>query len=234
MGYQKMIMDIASNIKAIRKAKGITPTMMAKELGIEATNYPRLENRGNQLTYSNLEKISKALGLTVVELITWEGELKKPVIDNALHHRVKELETQLSVYEENRDYRAQEEEYTNAIFFYLLDNVLWDIAYNYNIMTHEEAEKYGIIVAKDVRLWLSEFYWESEDGTHPYAVDLLPENQMNRVLDIFFRLVWVREIIGRTKSLDWFSAKLEEWEDTAGYTHREYYTYKGDVPDLPK
>lgn len=66
-------MDIASNIKAIRKARGITPTMMAKELGIEATNYPRLENRGNQLTFNNLEKISKALRVSVVELITWGG-----------------------------------------------------------------------------------------------------------------------------------------------------------------
>lgn len=65
-------MDIASNIKAIRKVKGITPTMMAKELGIEVTNYPKFENRGNQLTYNNLERISNALGVTVVELITWE------------------------------------------------------------------------------------------------------------------------------------------------------------------
>jgi len=229
-------MNIADKIKAVRRVKGITPSMMAKELGIEVTNYPRLENRGDQLTYTNIERISKALGLTVVELITWEEETKRPVIDNAtkLHHRVKELEKQISIYEENRTYKAEEQEDTTALFFYLLDNILWDIAYNYNIMTQEEAEKYGIIVAKDVKLWLSEFYWTTEDGTHPYATDLLPEDQMNRVLDIFFRLTWVREIICRTKSLDWFTEKLEEWEETAGLAHREYLTYKGDVPELPK
>ncbi|WP_288423557.1 helix-turn-helix transcriptional regulator [uncultured Spirosoma sp.] len=79
-------MDIASNIKAVRKAKGITPTMMAKELGIEATNYPKFENRSNQLTYNNLEKISNALGITVIELLTWGEEkpqtLNQPNLDN--------------------------------------------------------------------------------------------------------------------------------------------------------
>lgn len=86
MRYTIWIMDIASNIKAVRKAKGITPTMMAKELGIEATNYPKFENRSNQLTYNNLEKISNALGITVIELLTWGEEkpqtLNQPNLDN--------------------------------------------------------------------------------------------------------------------------------------------------------
>lgn len=90
-------MDIASNIKAIRRAKGITPTMMAKELGIEASNYPKFENRGNQLTYSNLEKISDALGVTVVELITWENRQELTSTGGAskqdLQDKIKELTT---------------------------------------------------------------------------------------------------------------------------------------------
>lgn len=88
-------MDIANNIKAIRKARGITPTMMAKELGIEATNYPKFENRGNQLTYSNLEKISSALGVTVVELITWgdsrEATQGDRLSNKELQDKIKEL-----------------------------------------------------------------------------------------------------------------------------------------------
>ncbi|GAB3976027.1 hypothetical protein GCM10028806_34910 [Spirosoma terrae] len=94
-------MNIADKIKAIRKAKGITPTMMAKELGIEATNYPRFENRGNKLTYDNIESISKALGVTVIELLTW-GESQKPINGDtsfkdtdSLNARIDELEERI-------------------------------------------------------------------------------------------------------------------------------------------
>jgi transcriptional regulator with XRE-family HTH domain len=90
-------MNISDKIKAVRRAKGITPTIMAKELGIEATNYPRLENRGNQLTYANLEKISKALGISVIELLTWEDNVTpvdtQPIQESkTLAKRVLELE----------------------------------------------------------------------------------------------------------------------------------------------
>lgn len=91
-------MDVASNIKAVRKAKGITPTMMAKELGIEATNYPKFENRGNQLTYNNLERICSALGITVIELLSWDNDGDFPRTEKSMsmkeaHERIKELTT---------------------------------------------------------------------------------------------------------------------------------------------
>lgn len=93
-------MSIAEKIKAVRKAKGITPSHIASVLGIEVTNYPRLENRGNKLTYEYIEKIAGALGVLPVELLTW-GEDKTADTDSNsdashLRERVSELEEQVA------------------------------------------------------------------------------------------------------------------------------------------
>ncbi|OIN58641.1 helix-turn-helix domain-containing protein [Arsenicibacter rosenii] len=67
-------MNIAEKIKAIRKSKGITPTIMAKALDIEPTNYPRLENRGDRLSYEYLVRIVGALGISMSEFLSWGEE----------------------------------------------------------------------------------------------------------------------------------------------------------------
>lgn len=238
-------MNIADKIKAVRRAKGITPTIMARELGIEATNYPRLENRGNQLTYNNIEKISSALGLTVIELLTWdEGQQAATTSDENIDRliaRIKELEKQVELYDENRSLKSKELESTRFWFSYLLDNVIWDIAYNYDIMSSEEAKEYGVLLDEDLRLWMGEDYWEVKDE-HPYAIDTLREEQLKQALDILFSLVWVRDIIEKELTMEWFRLKLREWlndgstpsifDSSSLYKYQTFYTYKGDTPEL--
>src|SRR4051812_39481138 len=101
-------MSISDKIKAVRKAKGITPTVMARELGIEATNYPRLENRGNRLTYENLEAISKALDITVIELLTWGEQTKGTEVQP---QETKKLEKDISRLEELLEYQRDKIKY---------------------------------------------------------------------------------------------------------------------------
>ncbi|MFD1142166.1 helix-turn-helix domain-containing protein [Larkinella insperata] len=62
-------MNIAENIKAIRESKGIKQSELARALGVEPTNYPRIEKRDKRLTIEMLEKIAKALGVSVYELL---------------------------------------------------------------------------------------------------------------------------------------------------------------------
>ncbi|QHV99299.1 helix-turn-helix domain-containing protein [Spirosoma endbachense] len=116
-------MSISDKIKAVRKAKGITPTVMARELGIEATNYPRLENRGNRLTYENLEAISKALGITVIELLTWGEEIKEPIVRP---EETKKLEKDISRIEELLDYQRDKIKYFKTVIAKFVIESAWE------------------------------------------------------------------------------------------------------------
>ena len=82
-------MDISKNIKAVREGKRITQSEIARKLGIEPTNYPRLEKRGNRLTIEQLEEIAGALGVGLLELLTGEPPA---VADGG---RVQELEARV-------------------------------------------------------------------------------------------------------------------------------------------
>lgn len=83
-------MDISKNIKAIREERKISQSEIARRLGIEPTNYPRMEKRGDKLTVEQLGRIAGALGVSVVELLTGEPQA---VQDS---ERVKELESRVN------------------------------------------------------------------------------------------------------------------------------------------
>lgn len=67
-------MSISENIQRIRQERGIPQAKVAELIGMERTNYFRLEKRGNKLTIEQLEKIGQALGVTVIELLRGEPE----------------------------------------------------------------------------------------------------------------------------------------------------------------
>ncbi len=73
-----MTMNISENIKKIREQKRISQTELAKRLGVEPTNYPRLEKRGNNLTYNYIELFAKALEVSVAELLGINNPLTIP------------------------------------------------------------------------------------------------------------------------------------------------------------
>lgn len=82
-------MGISENIKRIREEKGISQSKFAELIGMERTNYFRLEKRGNKLTIEQLEKIADALGVTVIELLTGEAQKAQD------SEREKELEAEV-------------------------------------------------------------------------------------------------------------------------------------------
>lgn len=97
-------MDVSKNIRAARTEKGITQVDIARQLGIERTNYHRLENRGNKLTIEQATAIAQALNMSLIELLTW-GDIEKNERSqtNGNHesvNRVKEISPTLSIVQE--------------------------------------------------------------------------------------------------------------------------------------
>lgn len=62
-------MDIGEKIKAIRKEKRVSQAEIAKLLNVTQATYSHLENRGSKLTLEQIEKIAKALDVSLFELL---------------------------------------------------------------------------------------------------------------------------------------------------------------------
>ncbi|RCR67450.1 helix-turn-helix domain-containing protein [Larkinella punicea] len=62
-------MDVTKNIKAMREKKGLRQADLAEKLGMERSNYSRLEKRGNDLSIRQIEEIANAMGVSFFELL---------------------------------------------------------------------------------------------------------------------------------------------------------------------
>ncbi|GAB3992006.1 hypothetical protein GCM10028807_24070 [Spirosoma daeguense] len=95
-------MDLYENIKALRAAKGVSQAEIARKLEIDPSAYHRLEHRGNKISIEQAESIASALGVSLIELLTW-GQRKDDYKDNSeakdeikpYQERINELEDRL-------------------------------------------------------------------------------------------------------------------------------------------
>jgi transcriptional regulator with XRE-family HTH domain len=69
-------MSIGDNIKRIRTAKSLSQKEVLTVANLDAAQYSRIENGKTDPTVSTLEKIAKALGVSLAELFTTEKDLK--------------------------------------------------------------------------------------------------------------------------------------------------------------
>ena len=63
--------NILKNIETIRKEKHIKQEEIAAQLGIKQSSYSSYITRESDITYSRMLQISKILGVSVIDLITW-------------------------------------------------------------------------------------------------------------------------------------------------------------------
>ncbi|MFN8344041.1 MAG: helix-turn-helix transcriptional regulator [Spirosomataceae bacterium] len=88
--------SITERIRKIREEKGISKAKMSDALEIDPSNYNRYEKQGKDWTVSQIQKIAVALGITVIELLTGEGQkVEESEKVKALEKRVEELEQSL-------------------------------------------------------------------------------------------------------------------------------------------
>lgn len=78
--HQRYIpMHIGKNIKKIREQKGILQKEVATASGIHASNYSKIEKGEREPSIEALDKIAKLFGMTVDEVIHFEGKVPKEV-----------------------------------------------------------------------------------------------------------------------------------------------------------
>ena len=73
-------MDLNQKIKILRLSKNYTQNYMADELGIDPTNYSRLERGESKIPIERLKKIATILGTDINEFLA--SELKKEELDS--------------------------------------------------------------------------------------------------------------------------------------------------------
>lgn len=134
-------MDISENIKIIREGRKVKQSDLARSLGIEPTNYPRLEKRGNKLSIEQLNAIADGLGVSLLELITGG----KPL--NGLNNDGKTISTNQSesaIECSELKKRIKELETLNRANERYIDLVISTLNYHFNSAFHSIAERYDI------------------------------------------------------------------------------------------
>ncbi len=87
------IMDLGTNIRKIRDAKGLSSKEVALSCKMDPAQYSRIENNKTDPALSSLVKIAKALGISIAELFSAD-EVFKDVnsIDKTLMEKVSLIE----------------------------------------------------------------------------------------------------------------------------------------------
>ena len=86
-------MDIAIKIKKIREAKGMTAKQVISAVDMGAAMYSRIENGKTEPSLSTLEKIAKALGVSLAEFFNDDNKLDDiNSFDASLMEKVKTID----------------------------------------------------------------------------------------------------------------------------------------------
>ena len=84
-----MAMDISQKIKELRKAKGLSQTQLAQLIGVSQSAINYFENRGNELTISQLQKITEVMGVSWRDILS-EEESPKTEITSSENEKLEE------------------------------------------------------------------------------------------------------------------------------------------------
>ncbi|AXE17881.1 hypothetical protein DR864_09125 [Runella rosea] len=133
-------MNIETRIKEIRESKRIKLAEVAAVLEVDVSNYSKLEKRGSKLSIEQLEKIAKALDVTLIEILSGKPQNSEPSQnEKALQKQNEELKKRVEGLEDalkdkeliNRNLTEKLticEEYLNEI----LEGLFTDIAIEEN------------------------------------------------------------------------------------------------------
>lgn len=91
-------MNIGENIQHLRVAKGLLQADMAEKIGMDKSTYSRIEKKGNKIDFEEILKISKALDVTVYELISATKDDKTQQLES----RLSEIENELQQTEREK------------------------------------------------------------------------------------------------------------------------------------
>ncbi len=102
-------MNIGENIKKIRSAKKLSQKEVAVSLKMDPAQYSRIEAGKSDPYFSTIEKIAKALGVEVADLVTGE-DMDVNTADKSLMEKLRYIELL--------------EEKERSAFFVMLDSLI--------------------------------------------------------------------------------------------------------------
>ncbi|QTE21038.1 helix-turn-helix domain-containing protein [Polaribacter cellanae] len=118
---------ISDNIKRMREAKGLSQKEVISAISMGAAQYSRIENGKTDPSISTVEKIAKALGVTMAELFTDANDLKEiNSLNKTLIERVTLIDT-LTKEEQKTIFTILDAFISKRKFKSTLKNVLKDI-----------------------------------------------------------------------------------------------------------
>ena len=87
-------MDIGLNIRRLREDRSIKQSEIADLIGMHRSNYSKIEKGEREPTIQALDKIARLFGMTVDQIIHYEGELPKDVTleDKTTNEKLKLIE----------------------------------------------------------------------------------------------------------------------------------------------
>lgn len=88
-------MNLSEHIRQAREDRRLRKSDVAKLLNTDASNYNKLEQRGNALTIIQATEIAEALGMDLIELLTYGSEPKQEKADQQLTEQVIGLQARL-------------------------------------------------------------------------------------------------------------------------------------------
>ena len=92
-------MDIIDNIKKIRAEKGLNQLDIALAIGCSDSNWSKIENGKQLLKVNQLSKIADALGVSVVDLITYP----KKFVDSSTIENYERISVTFEISPDKRD-----------------------------------------------------------------------------------------------------------------------------------
>lgn len=100
-------MEIGEKIKQIRKDKGLQQKAVALEVGLDQSNYNKVENGKREPSLEVLQKLSTILGVSIDELLSPENNKKPSIVtieDKTISEKIRLME-QLEEEDKNVLYR---------------------------------------------------------------------------------------------------------------------------------
>ncbi len=69
MSKSKILLKFGENVREIRKSKGLSQEQLSFKADLHRTYIGMIERAEKNITLSNIEKIAKALGVEIIELL---------------------------------------------------------------------------------------------------------------------------------------------------------------------
>ena len=86
-------MNIGKSIKTIRTNRGMSQKEVISIINMEAAQYSRIENGKTEPSINTLERITKALGISLIDLLSFEKKTKDiKSYDNTVMEKVELIE----------------------------------------------------------------------------------------------------------------------------------------------